>query len=565
MKILLIQPPIEDFYTTKIRTFPLGLVSICSYLKSKGIKDVKVLDFLTGYKAKSIPVPPEFEYLKKYYVCHDNSPIKLFGNYYHFGASWGKIYETIEDEKPDVVGISSLFTPYNREALKCSEIVKKVSGKIKVVLGGNHPSVLPENVLKNENVDFVIRGEGEVSFYKFIKYLNGEIEIDDVENLCYKIKGGIKCNEKKVFSDFEVFNKLNLSSLALDRYKRGRKRYVFIERSRGCPFNCDFCSLRSKYGRGVREKVPGTILNEMKFLRRKYGIEIFDFTDDYLIYSKEEFKKLLKGIVNSRVLKNVELCATNGIPLEKLDFEILELMKLAGFSDINISLVSVKEESLKSMGRPSNVKMFLKVYPHIQKLNFFTTVYIILGLQGESPFDVLNSIFFLMDKNVLIGPSILYAVPGTKLYENFARNLPLHILRSSTASVLTQNFSSKSLLTLFAITRFVNFLKGKVDEDSFLKKRKLKYKKIGEFEYVFYDCREQVNELLLSLIFKTSKLWGYRVIDKKTFKVEFFEKNVFDVEILNRFFKEFNLKEISGVKKLKKYRGSAVSDFYKKN
>ena len=127
MKILLIQPPIQDFYQTSIRTQPIGLAYLAAALRSQG-HEVEILDCQTG-KGRSIPVPDELSYLMTFYPFTDRSPFKLYGGYYHFGMGWDEIRQRIDASKAEVFGISSSFTPYHQEALEISKIVKQGTAK----------------------------------------------------------------------------------------------------------------------------------------------------------------------------------------------------------------------------------------------------------------------------------------------------------------------------------------------------------------------------------------------------------------------------------------------------
>ena len=118
MKILLIQPPVEDFYQTSLRTLPVGLLYLAASLRSAGI-DVEVLDCQATMHKHVLEVPPEFAYLKRYYQPGNLSPFKLFSHYRHYGLPWEEIRERIRQAHADVIGISALFTPFYREALTC--------------------------------------------------------------------------------------------------------------------------------------------------------------------------------------------------------------------------------------------------------------------------------------------------------------------------------------------------------------------------------------------------------------------------------------------------------------
>ena len=114
MKVLLIQPPIRDFYDTDIRLQPLGLCMLKAvareYLPDA---EVVVLDFHQGHGKRTVPIPAELSYLRDYYAHHDLSPFRTFHPYYHFGADFQAIAKEVEVQRPDLVGISSLFTPYH--------------------------------------------------------------------------------------------------------------------------------------------------------------------------------------------------------------------------------------------------------------------------------------------------------------------------------------------------------------------------------------------------------------------------------------------------------------------
>ena len=122
MKILLIQPPIRDFYQTSIRTQPLGLAYLAASLQRCG-QEVEILDCQTERK-KSIPIPSELFYLRDLYPFCDRSPFKLYTGYFHFGMGWEEIGQKIKDSRADVFGISSSFTPYHGEAMEIARIIK---------------------------------------------------------------------------------------------------------------------------------------------------------------------------------------------------------------------------------------------------------------------------------------------------------------------------------------------------------------------------------------------------------------------------------------------------------
>ena len=140
--ILLIQPPIRDFYLTAKRTIPYGLASMAASLLERGYS-VEILDGLATDKSHIIPLPEEMAYLREYYQQPDSSEISLFYHYRHYGYSFQHIANMAKRSEAFLIGISSLFTPYAGEALRVAEEIKRLVPQCLIVLGGHHPTALP--------------------------------------------------------------------------------------------------------------------------------------------------------------------------------------------------------------------------------------------------------------------------------------------------------------------------------------------------------------------------------------------------------------------------------------
>jgi len=242
MKVLLIQPPVQDFYDTDVRLQPIGL----AYLKAAVGKhlpeiDVIIKDYHGGHGRRTVPIPPELRYLTEYYQVADKSPFSTFHQYYHFGKSFDDIEAEIGEIKPDVVGISSLFTPYFREALEVAARVKKRSNAT-VVMGGSHASAVPELLLASPHVDYVIRGEGERVFVELLRRLQAGIGVQDVSGLARK--RGDECVLNPLADNYPI-DELpipDLRDFSPSAYTLAGKPMTFMITSRSCPHKCSNCS-----------------------------------------------------------------------------------------------------------------------------------------------------------------------------------------------------------------------------------------------------------------------------------------------------------------------------------
>jgi len=466
MKVLLIQPPIRDFYQTSIRTQPIGLAYLAASVKSQGY-DVEILDCQTE-KKRSIPIPSELSYLKDSYPFNDRSPFKLYSGYYHFGMGWEEIRRRIVDSKADVFGISSSFTPYHGEALEIARIIKEWNGKKIVVMGGAHISCNPEDALKNPFVDYVVLGEGEIRFPLLLKQMEKGENPPDIDGIGYRVNGEVRIHPMHSFTqDLDSIPRPAREMLDLDRYRIGKRRSTMIITSRGCPHGCAYCSAHLIMGTSFRTRSPGAILEEIKDCRNRYGIQIFDIEDDNFTFNKDRAKRLMSLIIQTFGEENIELTAMNGISFASLDEELLRMMKRAGFRTINLSFVSSDPSVKISLGRPAATYDFNDILEMTRQIGLNVIAYAVLGMPGQSIEEMVDTLIYLMGKTVLIGPSVYYPTPGTPLFERCKKEGILPSLpsqwRSSAFPIETNEFNRLDLLTLFRLVRGINFIKGKMD------------------------------------------------------------------------------------------------------
>jgi radical SAM superfamily enzyme YgiQ (UPF0313 family) len=460
MKVLLIQPPVQDFYDTDVRLQPIGLCYLKAAVK-KHLPDVEVIikDYHAGSGRRTVAVPKELRYLTDYYPVADKSPFSTFHQYYHFGKLFDEIEAEIADIRPDVVGISSLFTPYYREVLEVAARVKKRLN-VPVIVGGSHASAVPESLLSSPNVDYVIRGEGEKPFVEFLKYLKGEQGIERLPNLAYKSRGETILNPISDNVPIEELSIPDFSDFSPTSYALAGKPMTFMITSRSCPHKCSFCSVHTTFGTNYRRRSLDNVLEEIE-LRYQQGYRVIDFEDDNLTYYKSSFKELCRRLISRFPNREMEFVAMNGISYLSLDEELLGLMFQAGFSHLNLALVSSDKTVRETTKRPHTLEAYLKVVRKAVQLGFKIVSYQILGLPNESLESMIQTLAFNAWLPVLLGASPFYRTPVSPI----ARGLDLteedYIKARLTAmAVETDEFSREDIYTLFITTRIINFLKG---------------------------------------------------------------------------------------------------------
>jgi radical SAM superfamily enzyme YgiQ (UPF0313 family) len=460
MKVVLAQPPVEDFYDTNVRLQPIGLCYIKAAVR-KHLPEVEVVvrDYHTGYGRRTVAIPPALGYLSEYYADADRSPFSSFHRYYHFGASFDDIEADLARLEPDVVGISSLFTPYYRETLEIARRAKKRLSA-SVVVGGSHASAAPASLLSSPHVDYVIRGEGEKAFVDFLNFLSGEKTIESVANLSYKKNGGFVFNPIEDNDPVDDLPFPDLSDSPPARYMLAGKPMTFMITSRSCPHRCSFCSVHTTFGAKYRLRSLENVLDEIE-LRYRQGYRVIDFEDDNLTYYKTTFKELCRRLIARYPHGALELVAMNGISYLSLDEETLELMAAAGFSRLNLALVSSDKTVRETTKRPHTLSAYLNVVENAHRLGLKITSYQILGLPNESLASMIQTLAFNARLPVLLGASPFYRTPQAPIARDVEFTADDYLRSRLTAmAVESSGFDREDIYTLFIATRIVNFIKG---------------------------------------------------------------------------------------------------------
>ncbi len=546
--VLLINPPIEDFYQTEIRQFPLGLRYIQSTLEKAGFS-VFLLDAMADSRRKTIPIPAEMCYLHEFYPIGDISPFKIFSHYYHFGMTYEKMAQKISQLNPRIIGISANFTPYFDAALEAARICKKQFPSVPVIMGGHHVTAVPESALESGVVDFVVLGEGEMRMTSLVKALleNNVEKIHQIDGIAFLENGKMKIQPPENFIE-------NLDDFVPPPLKTD---LATILTSRGCPKKCNFCSIHKVMGRRFRYRAIESIIAEM----RDYislGVRKFDFEDDHLVLNRERAKTLFQKIIENFSDEKLQLSAMNGILADSLDEELISLIKKAEFEWLNIPLVSGSDEVQRKIGRRQNRGHFVQVIKWARKYDLRIVAYLILGLPEDTLEQMIDDIIFLAQMPVLIGPSVFYPPPGAETFDNcvkqnYISGKDFSLYRSTAYSVETENFSRKDLVTLFRLVRLINYWKGEIDQkpgDYFFTDNSLVFQ--SENDFIFESDEKlsprQIAEIVTANLIAKQIFLGVKKTNakKKKFAYQFFPYAV-SPGVINSFLAKIKSIKISGM------------------
>ena len=464
--ILLIQPPIRDFYLTVKRTIPYGLACIAATLRDSGFS-VKILDALATTKSRICDIPPELNYLSPYYGRPDRSAFALFHHYRHFGYSFGHIGKLAGESGAFLVGISALFTPYVSEALQTARTVKAFHPACKIVVGGHHATAMPQSIMESPVVDFVIRGEGEVSMHQLAKAVATGGAYDSIPGLVFRRgDGSLHINPPAGMPDPDDYP-LPAADLIDQRfYRRNKRAAMVVVAGRGCPMKCSYCSLGAGSHVDYRKRSVEAVIEEIRRGVENEQVGFIDFEDENLSLDRRWFLELLSRIRSRFGQTGLELRAMNGLYPPSLDEEVIRAMRCAGFKTLNLALGSSSKKQLQRFSRSDVRPAFDRALKIAEAWGMDAVGYVICAAPFQEPEDSISDLLYLAQRRVLAGVSVFYPAPGSRDFGlcQTLGILPDHFscMRSSALPV-SHTTSRKDAATLLRLGRILNFMKSLVD------------------------------------------------------------------------------------------------------
>ena len=345
-------------------------------------------------------------------------------------------YEKLLDAlktNPIAVGISSTTGSQINHGIKFAEIVRKNS-KVPIVWGGAHPTILPEQTLKDDLVDIIVVGEGEYSFLELVKALENGDSIDGIKGICYKDGNGVHINPAPEEVDIDSIPELPYALVDMEAYitgikKRNISRGFEILTSRGCPYSCYFCHNSIKKARW-RYKNLGKLISEIEYLRKKYNIDGIAIQDENSFYSKKRIVEFSEELLRRNIKLTIRAGGARADQIASLDNSTLKLIKEAGFDHFAVGIESGSPRVLNIMNKRITLDQIYKTNQKMKEYGFAVTYNFMSGIPGEELEDyveTLKLILFLFQTNenliAPVGPpKIFMPYPGTALTQKCIDN-----------------------------------------------------------------------------------------------------------------------------------------------
>jgi anaerobic magnesium-protoporphyrin IX monomethyl ester cyclase len=387
MKVLLINPPYDiQRYMGKLSKIafvfqPIGLTYIASYLRNKKI-DVKIFD----------------AQIEK-----------------------ASIQEVVKDFNPDIIGITctTFLVPITIEVAK---LLKDEFPDTLIIVGGIHPTIRPQDFLKEKAIDFVAIGEGEITMYEFITAIEEKRDPASIPGIMCMREGKVLAGPpRELMKNIDELPPPDADDLMKEGYQtspdtRTGSKIGVILTSRGCPFNCIFCANRlltkGKYRTHGIDRVCGEIEN----LIRNYHVTQLFVQDDNFAADKKRAKELCREFIRRKF--NAEVSWWAEARVDCVDEELLSLMAQAGCKIISYGLESGNQRLLDLIDKGITIEETKKAIEMTKEAGIDIRASFILGLPTETREESLRTIAFAKELAIdQVRFALATPFPGTKLWD----------------------------------------------------------------------------------------------------------------------------------------------------
>ena len=330
---------------------------------------------------------------------------------------FNKLKKSIKEFKPNAIIINT-STPSIKNDLSTATIAKNIDKSILTITLGIHPSEKTQECFDYEkNLDLIIKGEPEETFKELFKKISNTKSYSKVKGISYRKNNKIINNLQRPLMEnldwlpFPAWHLINLKYYTLPFVD---KPFLLLGTARGCPHKCTFCYAKSYYGRGFRPRSSKKIVDEIEYVKNKFGVEEFLMWTEAFTINKKYTIEICDEIIK-RKLKINFVCNSR---VDSVDLELLKKLKQAGCWMIGFGVESGNQEIINNTKKGIDLEQTRKAFKMTRQVGLETTAHTVIGLLGESPKTVKETFRFIKE----IDPDFAQfycavPMPWTELYE----------------------------------------------------------------------------------------------------------------------------------------------------
>lgn len=327
----------------------------------------------------------------------------------------------IHSFKPELIGVTAFSYCYHL-AEDVVRIVRTYT-RTPIVMGGPHVSAARREVLENREIDFAIKGEGEFTLLELVSAIhNGRLDYSMINGLIWRSEIGITENQDRPFNtDLNALPFPDYESFSLSQYiNTAKERRLPIITSRGCPYSCNFCSVRLSMGKRFRSRSPENIVEEISNWHSK-GFVSFDFNDDCFNFDPQRAIAICDLILEHGLKISYQLY--NGIRADRVTRELLKKMKISGCAFISFGCESGSDEILKVIQKGLTLDKVRRAVAWSNEAGIRNSVNFIIGHPHETYQSAMETLNFARSLPAdFVNVFNLVPYPGTDLYRWIKEN-----------------------------------------------------------------------------------------------------------------------------------------------
>jgi radical SAM superfamily enzyme YgiQ (UPF0313 family) len=308
----------------------------------------------------------------------------------------------------DLVGISTT-TSTAPEGYRIAQRARAAG--IPVVIGGSHVTFLPDEAL--QHADYCVRGEGEYTMSELVDALDSGSGLSHVAGLSYRIGDEIRHNpDRPLVSNLDAIPFPDIS--LIKGYEK--IRIAPVATSRGCPFDCSFCSVTKMFGRGCRKRSIESVIAELEYRSPR---NVF-FYDDNFTADRERTKQLIESMLSRGITP--DWSAQSRVDVVK-DRELLKLMKRSNCYMLYIGLESVNPATLKEYNKGQNIEEIAESIRILHEHGIMTHGMFVFGAENDDVESLRNTLKFALKNSIdTVQFMILTPLPGTPYFKDMERD-----------------------------------------------------------------------------------------------------------------------------------------------
>jgi radical SAM superfamily enzyme YgiQ (UPF0313 family) len=297
-------------------------------------------------------------------------------------------------EGASCVGVSMVTGPMITQGVEVARAVRGRYPSLPIVAGGWHPSILPEQTLRADCFDAVVRGQGEITFKEMAeRYAAGERDLTGIAGCLFKKDGEIVRNPDRGYTDIGSLPRRPFHLVDFEAYARKCKgyRWILFCTSHGCPWDCSYCSNASVYGRNWKPLTPEASVDEMGDLVRRYQLQSVDIIDDNYLVRKDRSLEIAERILSAG-LSFEYFCQTRTDQIDRLTDSELRLLARSGLRRVFFGLESGSVKVMRSVNKRLDIETAYRTASRFKEVGIQPSFNLIFGLPAEEEEDLRDTV-----------------------------------------------------------------------------------------------------------------------------------------------------------------------------